>query len=88
MPTGLNDLHKEDLLALYPNQATNQFMLEMAGVAGTLMVYAADGRVAWQTALKPGKNRLTRPAALAAGFYTYCVQSKRRIVQRSRLVLQ
>lgn len=74
---------------LYPNPISDRFVIEAPDMpAMHMQLLDATGKAVGVLSLKPGRNHLTKPAALAGGLYFYTITSRHKPIGTGRLVVQ
>lgn len=72
---------------VFPNPATDGFTVESPELPGLyLQLHDVLGKTVAEYVLKPGENRLIRPASLPHGLYFYTLTSRDKPVSSGRLV--
>lgn len=82
------DLAKAGFI-LYPNPATDKFMIEAPDMPDMhLQLRDATGKAIQVLLLKPGRNHFVKPPQLASGLYLYTISSRQKPVGTGRLVVR
>lgn len=89
IPLSVEDDLATDKIKLYPNPATDKFMIEAPELPDLyLHLHDVNGKKVAGYTLQPGQNLLSRPATLSPGLYFYTLTSQAQPIQNGKLVLQ
>ncbi|GAB3537115.1 hypothetical protein GCM10027443_29290 [Pontibacter brevis] len=88
-PTSVEEGLAKAGFLLYPNPVADQFVIEAPDMpAMRVQLLNATGKAVGVLSLKPGRNHLKRPAALAGGLYFYTITSRHKPIGTGKLVMQ
>ncbi|PRY13091.1 putative secreted protein (Por secretion system target) [Pontibacter ummariensis] len=88
LPTAAEDELTKAGFTLYPNPATNRFVIEAPEMpAMHLQLYNATGKAVGSLTLKPGKNTINKSPKMSSGLYFYTISSRQKPIGSGRLVV-
>ncbi|GGG19657.1 T9SS type A sorting domain-containing protein [Pontibacter amylolyticus] len=89
IPLSIEDDLVTEKIKLYPNPATDKFMVEAPELPDLyLQLRDVNGKKVAGYTLQPGHNLLSRPDALSLGLYFYTLTSQAQPIRNGKLVMQ